>query len=332
MSRVSSVIAGDIGGTNARLALFENGAVAARWSSSSRRHKTFLQAFRAFLAEAVPGGISRDTPVCIAVAGVVEDDRRAAGTNLQWVVDCNEIISETGCGNCTVINDFEAAAWAVTVMPEQKCIQIGGAPPEKSGTKAVLGAGTGMGQAIVTFDRDGRAIVIRSEGGHCGFAPETPDETRLLSWLMSRYGHVSVERLLSGHGLVNIHSFLLGRPAASLPQGVENDRLAPEITRMALAGDDDSCVTALEMFCRIYGSEAGNLALKCLPSGGVYVAGGIAPRILPFLETSGFREAFENKGCMRQVLEQIPVFVIDEPDLGLVGAAVRAGMRPVMQP
>ena len=330
-SHINRVIAGDIGGTNARLAIFENGTMVARWSCSSRRYKTFIQAFRAFLDEAVHG-ILEDTAVCIAVAGVVEGDQRAAGTNLPWVVDCNEIRSETGCGSCTVINDFEAAAWAVTVIPGQKCVQIGGAPPGKRGTMAVLGAGTGMGQAIVTFDRDGRAIVIRSEGGHSGFAPETPDETGLLSWLMSRYGHVSVERVLSGQGLVNIHSFLEGRPAASLPQGVENDTLAPDITSRALAGDDETSVKALEMFCRIYGSEAGNLALKCLPAGGVYVAGGIAPGILPFIKTRGFREAFESKGCMRPVLEEIPVFVVEEPDLGLIGAAVRAGMNPAYSP
>ncbi len=317
------IIAGDIGGTNARLALFENNSMVFRWSCPSREYDEFYPAFRAFLRDASVKSLEKTT-VCLAVAGVIEGTARAKGTNIPWIIDCGKLIKETGCLKCMVINDFEAAAWGVTVIPEKRCTPVGKAGRTRGSTMAVIGAGTGLGQAVIPCDAEGRYMVVPSEGGHAGFAPENRQELELLSYLMSRFGHVSVERLLSGQGLVNIYSFLKGKPAIHLAEGVENDRLAPEITRKALAGTDQDCTAAVELFCRIYGSEAGNLALKCLPKGGVYVAGGIAPVILPFIKRSGFREAFENKGCMRDLLEKIPVFVVQEPDLGLIGAAARA--------
>lgn len=321
---MGSVIAGDIGGTNARLALFEQGRPVFRWSCPSRDHREFYDALHLFMKEAGLASLKGAT-VCLAVAGVIENSTRATGTNIPWVIDCERLRAETDCGRCIIINDFEAAAWGVTVLKKERCAQIGEASPEPGRTMAILGAGTGLGQAIIPCGPDGKYLVIPSEGGHTGFAPESAQEIELLSYLMSRFGHVSVEKLLSGQGLVNIHAFLSGRPAHELSEGVINDTLAPTITKKALEGSDAVCVKTVELFCRIYGAEAGNLALKCLPAGGVYVAGGIAPVILPFIEKGGFREAFENKGYMRRVMEKIPILVVQEPDLGLRGAAVRAG-------
>ncbi len=317
------IIAGDIGGTNARFALFEQGSMVFRWSCPSRDHAKFNDAFQAFLAEA-PLASAAEVTICLAVAGIIEGNARAVGTNIPWVIDCADIKAATRCARCVVINDFEAAAWGATRLSEKQCIRLGKTERAPGRTMAILGAGTGLGQAIIPCDASGNYSVISSEGGHTGFAPENSEEVELLQYLMPRFGHVSVERVLSGQGLVNIHAFLSGKPADQLASGVENDHLAPEITAKALDGSDETCVKTVELFCRIYGSEAGNLALKCLPAGGIHVAGGIAPVILPFLQQGGFREAFENKGCMRKIMEKIPVLVIQEPDLGLLGAAVRA--------
>ncbi len=319
---MSRIIAADIGGTNARFALFDHDRLTFRWSCSSREYREFYTAFDAFLKEA---GLesAKDHTVCLAVAGIIQDNTRASGTNIPWVIECGRI-RERGCRECVIINDFEAAAWGITVISADRFIQIGGEAPVANGTRAILGAGTGLGEAIIPTGPDGRPFVIPSEGGHCGFAPETREEAELLSWLMQRFSHVSVERLLSGQGLVNIYKFLKGEPSEEIPDGTSHDRIAPEITGRALAGTDPLSTRAVELFCQIYGSEAGNLALKCLPAGGVFVAGGIAPAILPFLQEGGFRRAFEHKGCMKELMQKIPLFVVKEPDLGLIGAAARA--------
>ena len=319
------VLAGDVGGTNTRLALFQGSSLIFKWTCSSRQYGASYEALAAFIKDAPINSLA-GLAACIAVAGVIEDSTVARGTNIPWVIRCDRIRKETGIRHCTIINDFEAAAWGVTVLDRERSVQIGGNTPDPSGIKAVLGAGTGLGEALAVPGRDGSFIIVSTEGGHCGFAPESPQEIELLSWLMQRFGHVSVEHLLSGQGLVNIHTFLSGNPCSSIPDGPDHDRMAPEITERALDGTDELCIKTVEMFCRIYGSEAGNLALKSLPSGGVYVAGGIAPAILPFLKRGDFRTAFEDKGCMKKVLKNIPLLVVQEPDLGLIGAAVRAGM------
>ena len=211
------VIAGDIGGTNARLAIFEQGSMVFRWSCPSRDHAEFNEAFQAFLNEA-PLNSVRNITICLAVAGVIEAHTRAVGTNIPWVIDCSELQHATGCDRCMVINDFEAAAWGVTRLSDRQCIPLGKPGRAPGQTMAILGAGTGLGQAIIPCDAEGKYSVISSEGGHTGFAPENREEVELLVYLMSRFGHVSVERVLSGQGLVNIHSFLSGKPAEKRPK------------------------------------------------------------------------------------------------------------------
>ncbi len=323
---MEGVIAGDIGGTNTRLALFHQGRPVFRWTRLSRDYAEFYPLFKEFLAHA-PVTDPRQLVVCLAVAGVIEGNTRAKGTNIPWVIECERIKAETGCSECIIVNDFEAAAWGVTTLHRDQYVQVGGPRPKVGSTMAILGAGTGLGQAIIPCDSAGNYMVIHSEGGHAGFAPESREEVGLLSYLMKRFGHVSVERVLSGQGLVNIYRFLKKEPADQLEDGPQDDLLAPDITRKAIEGSDEVCVRTVELFCRIYGAEAGNLALKCLAYGGVFVAGGIAPVILPFIQKGGFREAFEAKGCMREVMKKIPVLIVKEPDLGLIGASVRAAQR-----
>ncbi len=323
---MGGIIAGDIGGTNTRLALFEQGRPVFRWTRPSRDYPEFYPLFKEFLAHA-PVAYPQQLVVCLAVAGVIEDNRRAKGTNIPWVIDCERIESETRCSECIIINDFEAAAWGVTTLHKDQYVQVGGPRPQAGRTMAILGAGTGLGQAIIPWDSSGRHMVVHSEGGHAGFAPESQEEIGLLSYLMERFGHVSVERVLSGQGLVNIYRFLKKEPADQLEDGPQGDLLAPDITRKAIEGSDGVCVRTVELFCKIYGAEAGNLALKCLAYGGLFVAGGIAPVILPFIQKGRFREAFEAKGCMREVMKKIPVLIVKEPDLGLIGAAVRGAQQ-----
>ena len=207
------VLAGDVGGTNTRLALFQGSSLIFKWTCSSRQYGEFYEALAAFIKDAPIDSLA-GLAACIAVAGVIEDSTVARGTNIPWVIRCDRIRKETGIRHCTIINDFEAAAWGVTVLERERCVQIGGNAPDPSGIKAVLGAGTGLGEALAVPGRDGSFIIVSTEGGHCGFAPESPQEIELLSWLMQRFGHVSVEHLLSGQGLVNIHTFLSGNPCS----------------------------------------------------------------------------------------------------------------------
>jgi glucokinase len=199
-----------------------------------------------------------------------------------------------------------------------------GTYPLHSGDIAVIAAGTGLGESALVFE-DGHYYAVASEGGHASFAPRDEEQIELLKHLCARFGHVSVERVLSGPGLFNIYSFLRGHRRAPEPQWL-TDRLAKEdpsavVSEAALAHRDDTCVHALEMFVDIYGAEAGNLALKVLALGGVYLSGGIAPKILPALADGRFIRAFAEKGRLHPMLSKIEVRVALNQATGLIGAA-----------
>jgi len=313
------VLAGDIGGTTTRLALMEGPAVLHQRRYPSGEFQEFAHVLAAFLAEA-PQPFPEAG--CLAVAGVVHGNRVRA-TNLPWTLDGEEIRDAFRLRRLVLINDFQAAAWGVTRVGPEHLVSLGGGAPDPEGPRAILGAGTGMGQALVIPCSDGLKV-LPSEGGHADFAPGNRMEIRLLEHLMEDFPHVSVERVLSGSGLVAIYRFLArdsGMPEDSeVARAMALEDPAAVVTRHALAGTAPLCVEALSMFCSAYGSEAGNLALKCLATGGVYIAGGIAPRILPVLTAGGFREAFEAKGRMAGVLREIPVHVVTHPEPGLLGA------------
>ncbi len=315
------ILAGDIGGTNARFAVMEGTEVLFERTYPTRSTNSLEDCLLNFEADL---GTNIPRQACLAVAGIVEGGR-AKGTNIPWNMDAEEIRRRFRLESVKLINDFEAAAWGVTRLVPEQYVQLGGGRPEQMFPKAVIGAGTGLGQAILAPCRGGGYSVLATEGGHASFAPETEDEICLLEFLMKSHPHVSVERVLSGPGIDNIYEFYrrrLERPWEKCLGQAREGHAAPFIAAAALSGSDHISVLTLNLFCRCYGAEAGNLALKCLARGGVFVAGGIAPRILPLLKKDDiFRKAFEAKGRMKIILQQIPTYVVTTPHIGLIGAA-----------
>jgi glucokinase len=349
------VLAGDIGGTNARLALYEVGPVDARAggrpaleqvfektvpSKSSPSLDEIADAFLRAAEGETSGKVARGSGpwidgACFGIAGPI-DNNRCHATNLPWVVDGRELAARLGIPRVTLVNDFSAAALGATAVGPSGLAPLGGGTPVARGPIAVLGAGTGLGQAFLLWsEATSRYEVVSSEGGHADFAPRTPLEAGLLEFLSNKYGRVSCERVLSGNGLVDIFTFLSQEPAcrplirpetaaalASAP-GAGRDAAA-EISQRGLAGGDPICEMSLALFCSVLGAVAGNLGLSVLATGGVFVAGGIAPRILGYLQKGGFREAFERKGRLHTLVERLPAFVVTHPQPGLLGAAIIA--------
>jgi glucokinase len=344
------VLAGDIGGTNARLALFDVKKKAhARPELETIFERTtpsrslpsldaiaddFLRAAEAETQGRIgPGGEGIDS-ACLGIAGPIENNRCHA-TNLPWVVDGGALATHLGISRVTLVNDFSAAALGVTAVGPEHLVSLGGEPPVARGPIAVLGAGTGLGEAFLFWsETHSRYEVVPSEGGHADFAPRTPLEAGLLEFLTDKYGRVSCERVLSGNGLVDIFTFLAREPAcqpliraetaAVLAVPGQDRNAAAEISKRGLAGTDPICEMALALFCSVMGAVAGNLALQVLAKGGVFVAGGIAPRVLGFLQKGGFREAFERKGRLHTLVEKLPTYVVTHPQPGLLGAATIA--------
>ncbi|OYY75551.1 MAG: glucokinase [Gammaproteobacteria bacterium 28-57-27] len=317
-------LAGDIGGTKTVLALYslhEGALVCAKEASfPSREHARFEDIVDIFLGAHPPAlhGAS------FGVAGPIVD-RRCITTNLPWVLDECELEVRFDCP-VRLLNDLEAAALGMLHLPAEQRVSLSNARRSKSGMMAVIAAGTGLGEALLFWDGT-RYHAQPTEGGHCSFAPTSADEDALLDYMRNQLGgHVSIERVLSGPGLFNIWRFLRdterGAMDAAAMQAIEiaADPSA-EIAMHAIAGSDPVCVHAMEMFAHIYGAEAANLALKSLAIGGVLVGGGIAPKILPFLQRGAFMDGFLNKGRFRGLLETIPVEVVLEPRAPLIGAA-----------
>jgi glucokinase len=317
-------LAGDIGGTKTVLALYRlhEGELVCEHEASfpSRDHAQFNDIVDIFLGAHPPAlhGAS------FGVAGPVVD-RRCTTTNLPWVLDERELEARFDCA-VRVLNDLEAAALGMLHLPAEQRVPLSNARHGKDGMKAVIAAGTGLGEALLFWDGT-RYHAQPTEGGHCSFAPTSADEDALLDYMRNQLGgHVSVERVLSGPGLFNIWRFLRdsghGIMDANALQAIElADDPSAEIAARAIAASDATCVHALELFSHIYGSEAANLALKSLAIGGVLIGGGIAPKILHFLQRGAFMDGFLNKGRFRGLLETIPVEVVLEPRAPLIGAA-----------
>jgi glucokinase len=338
------VLAGDIGGTNTRLALFEvdqnaKGGEATPhrllWertypSASHSSLDTIAQTFLQEARHAVPALGGPPERACFGIAGPVEGNVCRA-TNLPWVVDGRALSQRLGIRLVRLVNDFYAAALGSLSVPAQDLVVLGGGPREARGPVAVLGAGTGLGQAFLLWSAvENRYQVVPSEGGHVDFAPRTPLECDLLRYLAARYGRVSYERVLSGHGLVDLYAFFTEEPAfrvladAGTAAEMATGDPAAVISQRAMDGTDPICAAALSVFCGVLGALAGNLALTVLATGGVFVAGGIAPRVLPFLQKGIFREAFDRKGRLQPLVQRLPVMVVTHAQPGLLGAATVA--------
>jgi glucokinase len=318
-------VVGDIGGTHARLSLLDRtGRSVRRDVLESRRYPSLEAALQFFLrADGRPPKIEA---AAFGIAGPVVGNRVAA-TNLPWVVDGRRLAQKLSAKRVTLINDLVALALGTIEIARSKCHVLGdaGYPKRRGANIAVLAAGTGLGEAILVWDGH-RFVASATEGGHADFGPRDDLELELLQFLRSRFGHVSWERVLSGAGLGNLYDFF--RRAKGVPESDENmqqvetaaDRNAA-IAGLGLSAASEAAVRAVELFATIYGAESGNLALKSLAIGGVYVCGNIAARMLPVLDRGHFRRAFADKGRFMPFMEKIPVAVIGDSSIGLAGAA-----------
>lgn len=307
----------DVGGTNARFALADmaTGTVQESRSLFVAEHPTFNAALEAYLAQIAAADDWKPRPDggCLAVA-CPTDREVITFTNSDWVIDRVDAARLLGLQNLHLVNDFESIGYAVSALSECDWQQIGKGDAVPGRPLGVIGAGTGLGVCTVVPGERG-PIVLPGEGGHVDFSPVGEEEVEIQRVLLQRYRRVSAERLLSGAGLQNIYWAL-----AELRGGEQRAPSPADITAAATAGSEPLARGALSVFCRVLGGVAGNLALTLGARGGIYIAGGIAPRILDFLAASDFRERFLAKGRFRDYLGDIPTRVVTLENPGLVGA------------
>jgi glucokinase len=319
------ILAGDVGGTKTLLGLFD-GADHRPVQLVARTYiTTNFAAFTALLdafAHDCDRPIAVDA-VAVGVAGpVVANVARL--TNVDWDISAAGIAAHLGTARVELLNDLEAMANSVDVLTADELEVLQEGVPRSDGNAAVIAAGTGMGQAYL-HRVNGRLVPVPSEGGHADFAARTDRELELVRMLRERYGRAEVEQVVSGIGLLNLHGFTHRGGECEMLAGVTNRRDLPRrITAAGLSGRCQGCVEALRMFVTAYGAEAGNLALRGLATSGLYVGGGIAPKIMPAINNGAFMEAFLAKDPMRELLARVPVKVILNPEAGLLGAAVHA--------
>lgn len=320
------VLAGDAGGTNTRLAAFEasagNLSLVVQAKFASREHAGLAQIVRRFISDRS----LRPASASFGIAGPVRDGHVHA-TNLPWEIDAADVAAACGLPSVALLNDVEANAWGLRAIAPADLLVLQEGAPGASGNAALIAAGTGLGEAGLYFDgRTHRPFAC--EGGHASFAPRTPLEFEFAEHLAQEFGHVSFERVVSGPGLVRIHDFLRRKRGAPEPRWLADEMrdgdAGAAISKAALDGRDAVCSEALDLFAGFYGAEAGNLALKMLATGGVYVGGGIAPKIAARLRGPAFLAAFLDKGRMRPLLESIPVRVVMDDRAALLGAAWHA--------
>jgi glucokinase len=305
----------DIGSTNTRFALVDLAGEQPRLSHESNLHTaefpTLQEALNAYL-KSLPRG-PRPECATLAVAAPVSGDHIKL-TNHRWSFSIPDVQHQTKLSRLRVINDFAAISMALPVLPREAFVAFGPTLETEAKRCALIGPGTGLGMGAL-LSVEGRKVPLSSEGGHTSFAAVSDEEMDLARILSGRFGHVSNERILSGPGLVNVYEALCQL------NGTEVQSLGPsEISQRALDSTDPLCVTTLGRFCAVLGSAAGDLALT-LNADSVYIAGGIAPRIVPFLKGSEFRCRFEAKGRFQDYMKRIPTYVITDPNPGLLGAA-----------
>jgi glucokinase len=325
------VLAGDIGGTNTRLIL---GARAGRGVKildervyPSRESRDLEGIVRRFVEET---GAAEIASACFGIAGPVREGV-VRTTNLPWIVDASKIARDLAIRTVQLINDLEATAYGIAELGVADLAELAPGRPAATGNAAIIAAGTGLGEAGLYWDGREHAP-FATEGGHASFSPTDEMEIDLLRHLTERFGHVSWERVLSGPGLHNIYLFLRdtgrGEEPEWLAEEIRDDDPAAVISRVALQNRSSLCSFALDLFVSLYGSEAGNLALKTMATAGLYVGGGIAPKIIDRLRGPAFMKAFVAKGRFQTFLEAVPVRVILNDRTALLGAARRA-MRAV---
>jgi len=319
------ILAGDIGGTKAQLAVFPPGAGPRTPALEERVPTNGSPSLDALLRDFLERTGVRPARIVLGIAGPVADNR-CITTNLPWQVDGGALSAELGAP-VTLLNDLEATGWGLATLGESDLLTLQEGV-RAAGNRALIAAGTGLGEAILHWD-GASWRPMASEGGHTDFGPRDALEDELLRWLRGKYGRVSYERILSGPGLADLYRFFRETGRGEEPREVAHAfDDAPEpaavVTESALDGSCERARLALRMFVEIYGAEAGNLALKALALGGVFVGGGIAPRLLPVLTRGGFARAFFEKGRLSPLLSRIPVAVILDPRTAVWGAAAFA--------
>jgi glucokinase len=323
------ILAGDIGGTHARLALFDVLKGHLRLISASVFPSQEYAGLDEIVAQFVGSSKVHPDSACFGVAGPVRNGRVEA-SNLPWVIQSKRLADELKIKQAVLINDLEANAWGIPALERQDVVSLNQVKGVPVGNQAVIAAGTGLGEAVMYWDGI-QHHVSACEGGHADFAPRNDLEMDLLVYLRARFGHVSYERIVSGPGLVNVFHFLRDTGRGTEPRWLSDEMLhsdpAAAISRAALEGKCPLCEQALDLFVSIYGAEAGNLALKIMSIGGVYLGGGIAPQIVPKLSGPRFMEAFVCKGRMQPLLEAMPVKIITNDKTALLGAARYALVR-----
>ncbi|MHB8771081.1 MAG: glucokinase [Syntrophales bacterium] len=320
------LLAGDIGGTKSRLAIFADGSSPREPLAEDVLPSARFAGVEPLIREFLTGTNLAPERVCLAVAGPVIDGC-AALPNLPWTADAGRIREAFGFREVSLLNDLAATARAVPLLKPAELHPLSAGEPAAAGTIALIAPGTGLGEAFLTWD-GARYREHPSEGGHADFAPGTPLESELLTELRARADHVSYETVCSGPGLGRLYRFLRRKEAEADSPGLaarlaEAADPAPVIVAAALAGQSPLCARTVRLFVSILGAEAGNLALKTLATGGVYLGGGIVPRILPALDEGTFLAAFWRKGRMADLLSRIPLYAIIEPRAALIGAADR---------
>jgi glucokinase len=327
----ATILAGDIGGTKTVLALYryQEGRLnpLTKKKFASKEYADFSDIVNAFLKEAES---SEADAACFGIAGPVIGGR-CKTTNLPWEIEASRLKQQLSTENLRLLNDLEATAYGMLYLSPSEFVDLNPQANAQEGNRAIIAAGTGLGEAMLFFDGT-QYHPVGSEGGHCDFAPADDQQSALLAWLRRRYpDHVSYERVLSGPGLYTLYEFLRDSGAAPEPAFMKTlaqgeDRSAM-ISEGALQKNDPLCRKTLNLFASIYGAEAGNLALTTMATGGVYIGGGIAPKILPSLESGVFMKAFLAKGRFRSLLSSMPVKVARNPETALVGAARFAADR-----
>jgi glucokinase len=305
-----TTLLGDIGGTNARFALSSNGRMGPVETYHTADFPGIVEAIRSFLGDAPdPSGIKR---AVLGVAGHVKDGHCTL-TNIGWTIDSGELREAFDFDRIDLLNDFAAVAWSLPRLERTDLLQIGGGSAHHDEPAAVLGAGTGLGLACFVPNGDA-SFVLQTEGGHATLPGSNKREDAVIDYLRGRFGHVSAERALSGGGIVNLYQALTAIDGVTVPE-----REASEITAAAINATCPLSQETLNMFCEMLGTFAGNAALTLRAHGGVFIAGGIVPRIHGFLEQSQFRSRFEAKGRFSEELSRIGTYVITHHDPAFIG-------------
>lgn len=316
-------LVGDIGGTKTNIVALEEDGYKTVFEQSFPSKD--YESLRSIVKKVVDENGFNISGACFGVAGPVKNNRCEA-TNLPWVIDGKKIAEVLSIDESMVhlLNDLEAAAYGIECLKEEDFFTLNPGAPIENGTRCLVSAGTGLGESIIPYSENGYKP-IPTEGGHTDFAPTSKIEIELLQFLMDKYGRVSYERILCGPGLQNAYEFFNKRSSqdisAWLQDRIKNEDPAAVISEVGISKKDEACEKAIDLFVTVYGSEAGNMALKSLSTGGVYIGGGIAPKILDKIKEGAFMKSFTNKGRLSVMVSQMPVKIILNDKHPLLGCA-----------